>query len=89
MPEHGTHLIAFRDGSYKKVTPTPDGWKHSQWIHYTLDDGSVVMCNPANINYIHRGIDNSVYADPAKPMDMPGEVEVSTDFVPKFGQKSG
>ena len=49
------HLIAFCDGSYKKVSPT--AWKHSQWIHYTLEDGSVVMVNPANVNYIHRGID--------------------------------
>ncbi len=45
-------LIAFRDGSYKKVSPVD--WKHSQWIHYTLEDGSVVMVNPANVNYIHR-----------------------------------
>ena len=52
-----THLIAFRDGSYKKVTPT--AWKHSQWIHFTLADGSVVMVNPANVNYIHRDIDGS------------------------------
>ncbi len=47
-----TQLIAFRDGSYKKVRPV--SWKHSQWIHYTLKDGSVVMVNPANVNYIHR-----------------------------------
>ncbi len=46
------HLIAFRDGSYKKVKPV--AWKHSQWIHYTLADGSVVMINPANVNYIQR-----------------------------------
>lgn len=49
-----THLIAFRDGSYKKVTPT--AWKHSQWIHFTLEDGSTVMVNPQNVNYIHRDI---------------------------------
>ena len=49
-----THLIAFCDGSYKKVTPT--AWKHSQWIHFTLEDGSCVMVNPQNVNYIHRGI---------------------------------
>ena len=52
-----THLIAFRDGSYKKVTPT--AWKHSQWIHFTLEDGSCVMVNPANVNYIHRGVGGS------------------------------
>lgn len=59
-----THLIAFRDGSYKKVTPTQ--WKHSQWIHYTLKDGSVVMVNPVNVNYIHRGINDTLYLDPDK-----------------------
>lgn len=48
------HLIAFRDGSYKKVKPV--SWKHSQWIHYTLADGSVVRVNPQNVNYIHDGI---------------------------------
>ena len=47
-----THLIAFRDGSYKEVKPT--AWKHSQWIHYALSDGSTVMVNPANVNYIQR-----------------------------------
>lgn len=46
------HLIAFRDGSYKKVTPTD--WKHSQWIHYTLSDGSVVRVNTVNVNYIQE-----------------------------------
>lgn len=46
------HLIAFRDGSYKKVIPTE--WKHSQWIHYTKKSGAVVMINPANVNYIER-----------------------------------
>ena len=59
-----THLIAFRDGSYKKVRPT--AWKHSQWIHYTLADGSVVMVNPVNVNYIHRGLDDELYLDPDK-----------------------
>lgn len=52
MSKQQEHLIAFRDGSYKKVAPV--AWKHSQWIHYTLEDGSVVMINPANVNYIHR-----------------------------------
>jgi hypothetical protein len=50
-----SHLIAFRDGSYKKVSPV--AWKHSQWIHFDLADGSCVMVNPANVNYIHRDID--------------------------------
>ncbi len=58
------HLVAFRDGSYKKVRPV--GWRHSQWIHYTLEDGSVVMVNPINVNYIHRGIDEARYEDPDK-----------------------
>ncbi|MCJ2564310.1 MAG: hypothetical protein LN417_09525 [Candidatus Thermoplasmatota archaeon] len=58
------HLVAFCDGSYKKVYPIK--WKHSQWIHYTLDDGSVVMINPINVNYIHRGIDPAKYEDPDK-----------------------
>lgn len=64
MPDESVHLIAFRDGSYKKVTPV--GWKHSQWIHYTLADQSCVMVNPANVNYIHRGIDEEKYVDPEK-----------------------
>ncbi len=46
------HLIAFCDGSYKKVEPVK--WKHSQWIHYTRANGNVVMINPANVNYIER-----------------------------------
>lgn len=62
--EKQTHLIAFRDGSYKKVSPT--AWRHSQWIHYTLDDESVVMVNPNNVNYIHRGISDERYSDPDK-----------------------
>jgi len=62
-----THLITFCDGSYKKVNPV--AWKHSQWIHYTLEDGSVVMVNPGNVNYIHRGIDDEKYLDPAKHKD--------------------
>jgi hypothetical protein len=59
-----TQLIAFCDGSYKKVTPKE--WRHSQWIHYTLEDGSVVMVNPVNVNYIHRGLDDTKYLDPDK-----------------------
>ena len=48
-------LIAFCDGSYKKVKPV--AWKHSQWIHFTLQDGSMVSVNPANVNYLHIGKD--------------------------------
>ena len=46
------HLIAFRDGSYKKLIPID--WKHSQWIHYTLANGSIIRVNPANVNYIQE-----------------------------------
>lgn len=46
-----TTLISFRDGSYKKVHPV--SWKHSQWIHFKLADGSTVAANPANVNYLH------------------------------------
>ncbi len=59
-----TMLIAFRDGSYKKVKTT--AWRHSSWIHFTLEDGSVVMVNPANVNYLHRGIDDAKYEAPDK-----------------------
>lgn len=59
-----THLVAFCDGSYKKVQPVK--WRHSQWIHYTLGDGSVVMVNPANVNYIHRGINDELCQAPDK-----------------------
>ena len=62
-----TYLIAFRDGSYKKVTPT--AWRHSQWIHFDLADGSCVMVNPASVNYIHRGINDEKYAAPDKHKD--------------------
>jgi hypothetical protein len=48
-----TTLISFRDGSYKKVRAL--SWKHSQWIHFTLPDGSTVAANPANVNYLHIG----------------------------------
>lgn len=50
-------LIAFRDGSYKRVRHT--AWKHSQWIHFTLADGSVVHVNPANVNYLHDEADEA------------------------------
>ena len=53
-----THLIAFRDGSYKKVSSV--AWKHSQWIHFDLADGSCVMVNPENVNYIHRDIGGAI-----------------------------
>ena len=49
-----TTLISFCDGSYKKVRAL--SWKHSQWIHFTLPDGSTVAANPANVNYLHIGI---------------------------------
>ncbi len=62
-------LISFRDGSYKKVEPTE--WKHSQWIHFTLADGSVVMVNPANVNYIHRDIDGTAKLDPSQIVSQP------------------
>jgi hypothetical protein len=46
-----TTLVSFRDGSYKKVRHV--SWKHSQWIHFKLADGSTVAVNPANVNYLH------------------------------------
>lgn len=52
--EPDVHLIAFNDGSYKKLCPVE--WKHSQWIHYILPNGTIVMVNPRNVNYIHRGL---------------------------------
>ena len=69
MDDKTTQVIEALERLDKKVKPT--AWKHSQWIHFTLADGSVVMVNPANVNYIHRGIDDAVYADPAKPMVIP------------------
>lgn len=48
------YLIAFKDGSYKKIRAVD--WKHSQWIHFTLSDGSVIRVNPDNINYLHQGV---------------------------------
>lgn len=48
------YLIAFKDGSYKKVTAVE--WKHSQWIHFTLPNKTIVRVNPDNVNYIHQGV---------------------------------
>lgn len=53
-PDMDLYLIAFNDGSYKKIRAKD--WKHSQWIHFTLPDGSVVRVNPANVNYMHQGV---------------------------------
>ncbi len=48
------YLISFRDGSYKKIRPIR--WKHNQWINYELRDGSSIVVNPNNVNYIHYDI---------------------------------
>ncbi len=53
-PDMDLYLIAFNDGSYKKVRSR--NWKHSQWLHFTLEDGSIVRVNPANVNYMHQGV---------------------------------
>ncbi len=53
-PDMDFYLIAFNDGSYKKLRSRK--WKHSQWLHFTLADGSVVRVNPANVNYMHQGV---------------------------------
>ncbi len=55
-PDMDVYLIAFTDGSYKKIRAVD--WKHSQWIHFTLLNGSVIRVNPENVNYMHQGIDN-------------------------------
>lgn len=47
-----TTLIAFKDGSYKKVTHVK--WKHSQWLHFTKPDGTTVSANYRNINYLEE-----------------------------------
>ena len=54
-----THLIAFRDGSDKRVTLARDivSRIHSEWIRCALEDGSVILVNPDNVNYIHDGVD--------------------------------
>lgn len=44
-------LVAFRDGSYKRIEHV--SWKHSQWLHFKLADGSQVTVNPDNVNYLH------------------------------------
>jgi hypothetical protein len=53
-PDMELYLIAFNDGSYKKLRAKE--WKHSQWIHFTLSDGSIVRVNPTNVNYMHQGV---------------------------------
>jgi len=45
-----TILIAFLNGSYKKVDYVE--FKHSEWIHFTRADGSVVRVNPAQVKYL-------------------------------------
>jgi hypothetical protein len=57
-------LVAFRDGSYKRVQHV--GWKHSQWIHYSLRDGSTLHVNPANVNYLH---DEAPEPPPPAPLE--------------------
>lgn len=47
------HLVSFRDGAYKKIVD-PKSWNHSQWLHYTKQNGAVVRINLANVNYIEE-----------------------------------
>lgn len=44
-------LISFTNGSYKQVDVNE--WRHSNWIHFNLPDGSKLCVNPANVNYLH------------------------------------
>ncbi len=44
-------LVSFTNGAYKTVEA--DGWRHSNWIHFTLKDGSKLAVNPENVNYLH------------------------------------
>jgi hypothetical protein len=44
-------LVSFTNGAYKTVDATE--WRHSNWIHFTLPDGSKLAVNPANVNYLH------------------------------------
>ena len=53
-PDMNVYLIAFNDGSYKKIRAV--SWKHSQWMHFTLGDGTVVRVNPDKVNYLHQGV---------------------------------
>ena len=48
-----THLVAFCDGSYRKVVD-PKRWKQSVWLHYDMRDGGVIRINLANVNYIQE-----------------------------------
>lgn len=52
MPQESSKtLISFTNGSYKEVTV--DEWRHSNWIHFKLPDGSKLAVNPDNVNYLH------------------------------------
>lgn len=44
-------LVSFTNGSYKQVDA--DTWRHSNWIHFKLKDGSKLAVNPGNVNYLH------------------------------------
>jgi hypothetical protein len=44
-------LISFTNGSYKEVSVTE--WRHSNWVHFRLPDGSKLCVNPDNVNYLH------------------------------------
>lgn len=44
-------LVSFKDGAYKELVVK--SWSHVNWIHYELEDGTKVIMNPDNVNYLH------------------------------------
>lgn len=63
-------LISFTNGAYKQVPG--DQWRHSNWIHFTLPDGSLLAVNPNNVNYLH--IVDVVQTEGQAPKDQPTKV---------------
>jgi hypothetical protein len=51
--EQADMLVAFNDGSYKKIE-APFKYKHSQWIHFTRENGKAVRINTQNVNYLEE-----------------------------------
>lgn len=49
------YLIAFDNGSYKKVKAKT--YDHKEWIVITKEDGSQVFVNPSKVKYIETIID--------------------------------
>lgn len=77
-------LISFTNGGYKEVDNVR--WKHSQWIHFWRADGSHVMVNPANVNYMENAARGTPAPDAVSPEPAPTEADgIPEMHVPGYG----